>query len=278
MDGTWRLALALAPSVSGLLVAVLPLPQFFTLDAVSFLASAVAIASLGRHLTASRVPQPARPRASMFREAAGAVQLVRAHPLLGWYIATNPLSNTGWSAAFRVGLALLAARTLGGGVAAYGLLMGAYGVGNILSNLVVGSLIIRRQAAVLVASRLILGAGFAVVAVAPALWVAMLGTALSAIGGPMSDITVKTIMQRELPPDQIGKVYSLETTVGYGAALGLLLAGPLFVVLAPRGGIAACAALMMMTGLFGLAKFGRHERSAVGSSPARAVSAHLSED
>jgi DHA3 family macrolide efflux protein-like MFS transporter len=50
MDGTWRLALAVAPSMAGLLVALLPITQFFTLDAVSFLASVLAITALGRHL------------------------------------------------------------------------------------------------------------------------------------------------------------------------------------------------------------------------------------
>ena len=40
MDGTRRLALALAPSLAGALVALMPLAQFFTLDALSFCVSA----------------------------------------------------------------------------------------------------------------------------------------------------------------------------------------------------------------------------------------------
>src|SRR5579883_2481097 len=48
MDITRRLARALGPSLVGVLVALLPVPQFFTLDAVSFLISAGAVYSLGR--------------------------------------------------------------------------------------------------------------------------------------------------------------------------------------------------------------------------------------
>lgn len=182
---------------------------------------------------------------------------MRAHPVLSWYLATEGVGNLAWSAAFRVGLALLVARTLGAGVGAYGLLLGAYGISSILANLVVGSLMIHRQAAALVGARLVLGAGYALVAVAPVLWVAMLGTALAAIGGPLVDITVRTMVQRDLPDDQIGKVNSLEMTVVYGGAgAGLLLSGPFFAVLGPRGGIAACAAVLIAAGMTGVARFG----------------------
>jgi len=44
---------------------------------------------------------------------------------------------------------LLAAHVLQGTISAYGLIVGAYGVGNVLSNLVIGSLVIRRRVAML---------------------------------------------------------------------------------------------------------------------------------
>ena len=48
MDMTRRLARAIAPSLVGLVAALLPVSQFFTLDAISFVISAVAIGSLSR--------------------------------------------------------------------------------------------------------------------------------------------------------------------------------------------------------------------------------------
>jgi len=49
MDITRRLARALGPSLAGVLIIFLPLAHFFTLDAISFAVSALAVFSLGRH-------------------------------------------------------------------------------------------------------------------------------------------------------------------------------------------------------------------------------------
>ncbi len=48
MDATQRLARAVGPALAGLLVAIIPLGHFFTVDAVSFVISALAVLSLGR--------------------------------------------------------------------------------------------------------------------------------------------------------------------------------------------------------------------------------------
>jgi hypothetical protein len=267
MDGTWRVALAVAPSLAGVLVAVLPLPGFFALDAATFLVSAAAVASLGRRFAWH--PGRERVRRSVWHEMGDAVPLVRGHPLLGWYIATNAISNMAWGAAFRVGVPLLAARAFGEGIGAYGLIVGAYGAGNIASNLVVGSITLRRRAPILIASRVVLGAGFALVALAPNVVVAMLGTAIAAIGGPMGDITMTTMMQRDLPPGSVGKVYGLRLTLGNGGmAAGLLLAGPFFAAMPVRPALALCAAVMVATGAMGVGRVGAERRSTVLALPA----------
>ena len=254
MDGTRRLALALAPSFAGVIIVVLPLAQFFTLDAISFAVSALAVASLGTRFAW----QPVRVLGErhVLREVAGAVRLVREHALVWWYLCSNVVSNIAWGASFRIGIPLLAARALGGNVGALGLLMGAYGVGNILSNFVVGSITVRRPTAMLFASNIVLGAGFALVAIAPNLPFALLGTALGAIGGPMGDILLTTMLQHDFPPDQIGKVFSLRFTLGnVGLGLGLLAASPLFALVSPRIGIGLCALVIAATGATGIARF-----------------------
>ncbi len=261
MDMTRRLAQALGPSLAGALVALFSLTQFFTLDAISFLISAVAVLSIGRRFAWRPVREhAARGLRGVGTEIAGAVRIVRAHGILAWALMTNGVSNIAWAAGFTVGAPLLADRVLIGNVGAYGLIVGAYGVGNVIGNIVIGSLVIRRRVAMLFAGRLVLGAGFLIMALARNLPVAILGSAVAAIGGPMGDIVLLTMIQHDLPANQIGKVYSLRmTTSSAGMVLGLLLAGPLYAALPIPAAIGLCSLLIITTGLAGFLRFGTTE-------------------
>jgi MFS transporter, DHA3 family, macrolide efflux protein len=272
MDVTRRLARVLGPSLAGLLITLLPLFHFFTLDAISFAISAAALFSLGKRFAwkparTRRVPiYRARDTVSsngvrgMLGEIAGALRLVRSHSPLLWALVSNGLISVVWAIAFTIGAALLADRVLGGNVGAYGLIVGAYGVGNVLSNLVIGSLTIRRRVALIFTGKLVLGAGFLILAAAPTLPVALVGSAFAATGGPMNDIMTLTMIQTDLPADQVGKVYSLRTILeNLGLLLGLLLAVPLFAYLSIPLVIALCALVMIAIGAASLLRFGFSE-------------------
>ncbi len=261
MDMTRRLARALGPSLAGVLVALLSLTHFFTLDAISFVISALAVLALGRRFAWQPVREgTARGVRGIGTEIAGAVRIVRAHRPLAWALASNGISNIAWGAGFTVGAPLLASRVLSGQVGAYGLIVGAYGAGNVLGNIVIGSMTIHRRVAMLFAGRLVLGGGFLIMAMATNLPVAILGSAVAAVGGPMGDIVMLTMIQQDLPANQIGKVYSLRVTASSaGMTVGLLLAGPLYAALPIPIAIAACALLIIGTGIVGLVRFGTTE-------------------
>jgi hypothetical protein len=165
-----------------------------------------------------------------------------------------------WGAAFTVGVPLLAARVLHGNVGSYGLIVGAYGVGNVMSNLVIGSMTIRRRVAMMFVGKMIVGLGFLLMAFATTLPIAMLSAAFAAVGGPMGDIVLLTMMQTDLPSGQIGKVYSLYMLIeSAGSSIGLLLAVPLFRYLSTPVAIALCAMVMVVLGVAGLTRFGFKE-------------------
>ena len=259
MDTTRRLARILGPGTAGLLIALLPLPHFFTLDAVSFGISAAVVLSLGRHYVWKPLPGETVQRGvrGILAEIGGAMRLVHKHRPLAWAIGVNGLISFLWGSAFIVGVPLLTYRVLGDNVGAYGFIVGAYGVGNVISNVVIGSLTIRHRVATIFAGKVILGGGFLLVAFAHTLWAALLGSALAAVGGPMGDVMTITIMQTDLPANQIGKVFSLRMILeSAGGSLGLLFAVPLFALLSVPIAIALCALAMSAIGIAGLVRFG----------------------
>jgi MFS family permease len=244
------------------LIVVLPLVHFFTLDAISFLISAGAVFSLGRRFAwkPAQKENVVRGVEGVLSEITGAIKLVRAHRPLAWAMVTMGLVTLAWAAAFTVGAPLLAARVLRANVGAYGLVVGAYGVGNVLSNLMIGSLTIRRKVAMLFLGKVTIGVGFLIVAFANTLPIALLGSAFAAIGGPMGDIVLLTMIQTDFPSGQIGKVYSLLMFMGNaGMSVGLLLAVPLFAYMSVPVAIALCALVIAVSGTLGLVRFGLRE-------------------
>jgi predicted MFS family arabinose efflux permease len=265
MDMTRRLARAIGPSLAGALVALLPLSSFFVLDTVSFVISAVAVLSLGRRFAwkPERLPSHRGGIGGIVSEIAGAIRTVRAHGPLAWAMGSLGVSNLAWGAAFTVGAPLLADRVLAGQVGAYGLIVGAYGVGNVIGNIVVGSMNVKRRLAMLFAGRIVLGGGFLIMGLATTLPIALIGSAVAAFGGPMGDIVLLTMIQHDLPANQIGKVYSLRMTIANaGISLGAVVAAPLYAAVPVSAGIALCAALIAMTGVVGLVRYGVTEPAA----------------
>jgi DHA3 family macrolide efflux protein-like MFS transporter len=264
MDITRRLARTIGPGMAGLLIAFLPLAHFFTLDAVSFAISALSILALGSRFAWKPVRtekhEQMRGIKGLAQDAAVGIRLVGAHRPLLWSLIAVGISNFVWSIAFMVGVPLLVAHGLGNSVGAYGLIVAAYGLGNVLSNLVIGSLHIKRRVLSIFLGKGILGLGFLLLAFSTSVPVAIFASALAAIGGPMGDIMILTMLQTDLPSDQIGKAYSLSMMLSdVGGSLGYLLAVPLFSMVNVRLGIAFSALLLLAVSASGLLRFGLRE-------------------
>ena len=197
----------------------------------------------------------------MFSDFFGAVHLTMAHRPFLWSVIGNSLTAVTWSAVFTVGLALYAQAAFADSVGAYGWMVAAYGVGNVLSNLVISNFGIQHRALMYFLGEIVVGAGFLSLAYASTSPVALLSAGVAAIGGPIGDVPLLITMQRDFPAHHVGKIYSLRLTLsGLGSSLGLLLAAPVFATWSPRTGIALLAlATIAMGGVGALRWCGRQE-------------------
>lgn len=254
MDVTRRLARALGPTLVGLLVIWIPLAHLFTLDAISFGISAFSILALSNRFAwkAKRVGVQKKGVRGVLGEAGDGLHIIFKSIGLRAAMVSGLLSNFTWAISWVVGIPLLVVHSLGNNIGAYGLIVGTYGLGNVLSNLIIGSLRIKRQIFTLCLGRLIVGTGFLLLAFAPNVPMALVASFLASLGGPMGDLT-KTLMIQELPAHQMGKVFGAFNTferVMY--SLGLVLAVPLFALVSVPAGIAIGALPLIMMSLYGL--------------------------
>lgn len=264
MQMNHRLARTIGPALAGWLVAVLPIHHFFSLDAISFLISAVAIFSISKRFAWKAEPdQKSRNGlAGIWDDICSGARVVRGHRQICWGFIFDLFVSFAWSTGFVIGFPLLIKENLHGDVGAYGAIVAAYGVGAVLSNLVVGNIACRRRMLWISNSNFTFLVGFSMVAFAPNLAIACLGSALSAVGGPIGDIPLTIMMQMDLPGKDLGKAYSLRTFVcAVGNSLGLLSAAWLFGTLGASRGILFCACIFGVVGLLGILKFGKDEAS-----------------
>jgi MFS transporter, DHA3 family, macrolide efflux protein len=152
----------------------------------------------------------------------------------------------------------------GTGLGAYGLVMAAYGVGNLLANLIVGNRPLPRHLPPLIfGGNLLLGTGVVLLAIASALLpdaelfpALAAAAALAAVGGPMQDIPNATMRQTLLAPDEIAAAVRAYMIVVFGGLLLATLAAPmLFTIFGASAVVAACGATYLIIGLAGLVLF-----------------------
>ncbi len=259
MDINQRLARIFGPGLIGILIARTPIANFFTLNSLSFLISALTLYQLWLrlfHPSKRKISPPSH--ATFIQEIRLAFRVVGKHKALIWSLCALVLVALFWNAAVSVGLVMLAENHFPKIAGAYGWLLAAYGVGNVLSNLIVGNISIRRRAYVFFLGKIVLGCGMFLLAISKSFLSSLLSACLAAFGGPMGDITLMMTIQREFPDHQIGKVSSLRMILtSLGASLGLMIATPMFSIFGPSIGLALCGFAIILVGFIGSIRFRR---------------------
>jgi MFS family permease len=254
IDGSRRLARILGPALVGVLAAIVPTHHFFTLNVLTFIGSALAVAALIRALPP--MPSTAGPALlplGAVAELGATLRGTLGHRLMRYTFISMLAGTAAWSATFMLCLPLLIQDVLKTDIGAYGLVISAYGAGNLAGNLLIASFPMTRPGLVLVLGRLIAGVGFAMMATASDLSVLMIGAAFAAMVGPTVDLPYLVLARRDFPAGMMGKLFSLRNLVdSAGMLLGMVAAALLLDHVGIVETIAVMAAILGAVSLSGL--------------------------
>lgn len=260
-EATRRMARLIGPSLIGLLAPIIPVVHFFTLDALTFFLSAVAVSSLRRDLPATPAPPVNHAARGLRASLAGSFLALRAHPLLQYSLYTSGVVNGVWQVGFVLGVALELQHQRPGDIGAFGMVIAAYGAGSLLSNMLVGSFRSYSPAVLMFTGRIVGGIGFIGLSVAPNPAAALGLAAIMGFGAPMSNIPILNLLQTTFARTEIGPVYRVKMVSEWGCILvALLIAPSLFRYLGVQSVIALCGMVVLSVGVVGLLKFASVKR------------------
>lgn len=245
---SFTLAGVIGPPLAGLLAVRIGAPNVVIIDAISYLAFALALAGV----------RPVNPQS-----APGQADGSRAHPghalrlLLGNRVL---LATTLMFMAFNIGngfipvwLPILADQGLGGGADLYGTLLGVQAVGEVASALLAGSVVLPLSLGTLIClAQFLAGGALLIVLLGQTVW--STGTGLVLFGALSTPLTIwaQTLRMRIIPGHLRGRAFALlRTLMQAGAPLGGALAGWLLPVLGIPTLIALSTTIVSLPGLLG---------------------------
>jgi MFS transporter, DHA3 family, macrolide efflux protein len=255
-DSTDRLARAMGPGSVGLLLLVMPEIHLLTIDAVTFLVSAAALATVVGRIQ-PKLPGAAgdpRPRGNLWD---GTREILSKHTLrVG--VAVRGSCNLVWPA-FTIGVPFELTQRLHTGLASYGVLLAAFGAGNLAGNLFSGSSRVGQNLLfVYCMAWVLVGAAFMVLSTATSLTLAAAATASAGVFTPLANVSMDTHIADTVPLERLSRVYAAQrVTVAVATTLGSFVMAVAISATSGAAAIAIAGAWMLLTALFALTRIRR---------------------
>ena len=192
------------PTIGGLTVALYGPAAAFGLDAFTFAFSfaTLLVAHPARHV----VPVAA----SIARDIGRGLGFVFATPWLWTTLLYFLLVNIAYAGQLGVMVPLLVRDTLGGGAATFGLLSAAYGVGTVVSGLLVAGLVTARPGRWLYGFEILAALGTFAIGLLPTTPAVVVGMVVTGAALSSSTVLWQSLLQRQVPPAMLGRVSSID--------------------------------------------------------------------
>jgi MFS family permease len=239
----------IGPPLAGALIPLISAPNVVIVDVLSYFLFALALSRV------RLAPRPVAEKAGVRQSyhLGHAVRLLLGNRIL--------LSTTAMFLCFNIGrgmvllwLPILADRSLGGGAALYGILLGAEAVGEVISSLLAGGVTFRLPLGALICIAQCM-AGVVILILLPArtIWGALLALVLYGMSSAPLTIWAQTLRMRIIPAGLRGRAFALlRTLMQSGTPIGGALGGVLLPVVGIPVMILLSACIVGAPGLVGL--------------------------
>ena len=234
------------PAIGGVIVAA-------SSTSVALLVNCGLFVAMGLLLvTAHGLPGSAAERASPKGRLRAAVSYVSQRPSIRALLGVEAAGVLFFTISIPIEV-VLAEHTLHASAGGYGAMLSAWGVGAVAGSAVYARWLGRPARQLIAGGVGALGVGFVVMALAPALWVAIAGAAIAGVGNGVESVAGRTALQEEVEEGWMAVMMSVnESMFELIPGLGILLGGAIAALAGPRValGVAGLGSLVVMVAVW----------------------------
>ncbi|MGC0955346.1 MFS transporter [Pantoea eucalypti] len=230
-DVVRRIARIAGPSIAALMFSIMPVYNFFAVNAFTYILSALFILSVSRELRAIESSSAVKKESAGFiREninaIAGGFKALNRNFTLNYHLISYAFCNGGWYVSLVLGLALKLHLSFPDKTQYFGYVLGIYGFFNVLSNLVFSEIKVNRPVFAMSAGRLLSGLALLCMSFSNTLPLIMIFAGIAAIGAPITQIPLATLMQTQFAKEDVVKVFRCRMFYEWLFLLVCLVAAP----------------------------------------------------
>ena len=254
MSTTLRLARVMGPAIIGLLSTVVASVHFFTLNSFSYLFSALSVISIKKDIP--KIENVHRhDKEHILSSFLLGFRKTRSNPIIYRSMMAKATNAGAWGLVYGLGIALLIHEMSPKNVKAFGMVMGAYGIGNVISAIGFGSYERKHPERLIYLGLLWLGVCFVIMSITTSFPLLLLITAITAVGGPMNDLPFYDLVQREYAIADLPRIFRIRMIFENLFTLLFMLVSPfLFHHFPIRTVIMGCGVFGLIISCYGLIK------------------------
>lgn len=253
-DAMRRIARIIGPSCAALLLPLIALMDFFTINAFTFLFSAWAVSLLRGLRPSAQSSDSATPSTRISTSLLDGFHMLSRSHVLRFHLIGLGLQSGAWYLGLIVAVALRIKSNNPDDLSAFGLVVATYGLGNVAANLVVTE--VKARTTLISIGRIVSGVGFLGIALLPSTSGMMLSAALAAIGAPLTQVPLTTRIQTFYSPSELRPVFRIGLYSEWAFTLLFLISSPaVLLAISPTGAILLTAVIYGVLGVVGLLAF-----------------------
>lgn len=253
METTNRIARVIGPGLIAILSRIVPVIHYFTVNAVSFFISAWSISLVKKE---DATPEPHHQRSGFWETLSAGYRLSKKDHLIYFILISGAFCSGAWLFIYPLAISLYLKEFISPDVGTLGMAIFGYGIGNISSNLILSNMSFSYPARLLFVGEVVGGVGSICLAFSQNLWQAMAACALTAVGGPMTDLGLVNLMQRYFRGRDLARIHRFNTALSYGCLLVMMLVSPkVFEVVSVPNVIIGAALMISAPGIIGLFRY-----------------------
>nr|WP_255688931.1 MFS transporter [Brevibacillus sp. AF8] len=211
LDTTFRTIRIIAPMSIGLVASIMPLSTLFFVNAGSYLISVLFLYAIRISLTDQQQGSTTKMTPSQYaRDIASGLRELKQNRALFLILLFSNMGFLVWQVTYTVGFPFMAERMQQGNGSTLAVLLGFYGIGNLLGSLYMARSFYTRYLFVILVGWVFQAVGFLLLTTGgTAHWVAFLGAAVAGIGGPLIGIPTVTAIQIKASSSSTGKIFAI---------------------------------------------------------------------